>query len=168
MADWIIAPVNKTHDRSQFSCGHKSLDNFLRVLVTQYEKRRLARTYVATEPDSAVVAGYYTISTGGLDPRNLPNSMKKKLPKHQAPTVHLGRLAVDANYRGRRLGETLLLDAIKRAFETGERIGVFGVEVWAIDESANAFYQKYGFVELADHSNHLLLSLKTAELARDG
>lgn len=166
MADWIIAPGNRTHDRSQFSCGHATLDNFLRVLVTQYEKRGLARTHVATEPGAAIVAGYYSICAGGLDPSELPENLKKKLPKHQTPTVHLGRLAVDLNFRGRRLGEFLLMDAIEKAIQLSEGVGVFAVEVWAIDESAGEFYKKYGFIQLLDHANHLLLPIKTAEAAR--
>ncbi len=48
MAEIRIEPFTKAkHDRSSFSCGQPSLDAFLRTLVTQYEKRRLGRTFVA-------------------------------------------------------------------------------------------------------------------------
>jgi hypothetical protein len=33
--------------------------------------------------------------------------------------------------------------------------------VWAIDESARAFYQKYGFEPLLDAPDHLYLTMKT-------
>lgn len=49
MAEIRIEPFNKAkHDRSSFSCGQPSLNAFLRTLVTQYEKRRLGRTFVAS------------------------------------------------------------------------------------------------------------------------
>ena len=50
--DWILARLDKHHDRLSFTCGKGPLDNFLHSLVTQYEKRRLGRTYVATELNS--------------------------------------------------------------------------------------------------------------------
>ncbi len=167
MAEWIISPLSKAHERAGFSCGKAPLDLFLLAHVSQYEKRRLARTYVATEAGSTIVAGYYTLATGSLDASVLPQPLRKKLPNYPIPTIHLGRLAVDTNCRGRRLGETLLLHALKLAHESSERIGIFGVDVWAIDDEAAAFYRKYGFIALEDDPQHLLLSLKTFNRALD-
>ena len=42
------------------------LDAFIRQLVTQYERRRLGRTFVATEAGSARVSGNYTLAAGVL------------------------------------------------------------------------------------------------------
>jgi ribosomal protein S18 acetylase RimI-like enzyme len=163
MAEWIISHLNKDHDRADFSCGKAALDSFLRSHVTQYEKRHLARTYIAMEPGSSMVAGYYTLATGSLDASVLPEAVRKKLPDHPIPTVHLGRLAVDLRYRSRRLGETLLLNALSTALESSKSIGVFGVDVWAIDEDASAFYQRYSFTTLEDDPHHLLLAMRTFE-----
>jgi ribosomal protein S18 acetylase RimI-like enzyme len=163
MPEWTISPLTKIHDRAEFSCGKASLDSFLRSHVTQYEKRRLARTYVATELGSTKVAGYYTLAAGALDASVLPEALRKKLPEHPIPTAHLARLAVDSSYKGKRLGERLLLHALDNALESAKIMGVFGVDVWAIDEQASAFYQKYGFTSLADDPHHLLLATKTIE-----
>jgi CelD/BcsL family acetyltransferase involved in cellulose biosynthesis len=46
MDDWRIERLERTHVRDQFDCGKPSLDDFLRTLVSQYEKRNLGRTYV--------------------------------------------------------------------------------------------------------------------------
>lgn len=165
MAEWAISRLSKAHVRSGFFCGKALLDSFLRLHVSQYEKRHLARTYVATEPESLTVVGYYTLAAGGLDPSLLSESVRKKLPDHSIPTFHLGRLAVDTKWRGQRLGETLLLHACGLALVSSEKVGIFGIDVWAIDEEAAAFYRKYGFVRLEDHPQHLLLSLKTFELS---
>ena len=138
-----------------------ALDAFLQSHVTQYEKRRLARTYIATEPGAMKAAGYYTLAAGSLDVSLLPASERKKLPKHPIPTIHLARLAVDSAHRSQRLGETLLMHALKTALASAEKLGVFAVDVWAIDEEAAAFYRKYGFTALEDDPHHLLLAMNT-------
>jgi ribosomal protein S18 acetylase RimI-like enzyme len=165
MAEWTISHLDATHDRTSFACGKAQLDSFLHSQASQYEKRRLARTYVATAPGSAKVAGFYTLCTGALDATILPEALRKKLPKHQIPTLHLARLAVDINYHGQGLGETLLLHALVAALEISESLGVFAVDVWAIDDEARAFYKKYSFAELDDDPHHLLLPIKTVQAA---
>jgi ribosomal protein S18 acetylase RimI-like enzyme len=162
MAEWSIGPLRAAHERADFSCGKPALDTFLTTLVSQYEKRRLGRTFVATEPEQPRVAGYYTLAAGAFDVSCLPEAARKKLPKHPLPTVHLGRLAVDEAFRGRRLGETLLFHALRAALELSERLGAFAADVRAIDGEAAAFYRKYGFLALEDDPLHLYLPMQTA------
>jgi hypothetical protein len=47
VADWTIEPFGKQHDRAAFTCGRQPLDDFIRTRVSQYEKRRLGKTFVA-------------------------------------------------------------------------------------------------------------------------
>jgi ribosomal protein S18 acetylase RimI-like enzyme len=163
MAEWVIDHLRAAHERADFSCGQPSLDTFLRTLVSQYEKRRLGRTYVATEPGSTRVAGFYTLAASAFSVSCLPASQQKKFPKHPVPTIHLGRLAVDQAFHGRRLGETLLFHALRTAVELSQKLGAFAVDVWAIDDAARAFYQTYGFVPLEDSPRHLYLSMGTVD-----
>jgi GNAT superfamily N-acetyltransferase len=160
MADWVIERLRPNHDRSEFACGKAQLDTFLAVLVSQYEKRRLGRTFVATEPDQARVAGYYTLAAGSLDASCLPAAIRKHLPKHPIPTIHLGRLAVAVAFQGKRLGETLLFHALQRTLELSDDLGAFGVDLWEIDEESRTFYERYGFLALEDPL-HLFLPMKT-------
>jgi GNAT superfamily N-acetyltransferase len=163
MADWTIEPLRAAHERADFSCGQPALDTFLRTLVSQYEKRRLGRTFVATEPGQIRVAGYYTLAAGSMAVSCLSAALRKKLPRHPIPTIHLGRLAVDLAYRGKRLGVTLLMHALHTALELSEKLGAFAVEVWAIDDNARAFYAPIGFTPLDDAPLHLYLPMKTVE-----
>jgi ribosomal protein S18 acetylase RimI-like enzyme len=163
MADWVIEPLNKSHDREPFSCGNDSLDRFLKTLAGQYEKKRLGRTFVATEAGQKRVFGFYTAATGSFSCESLPEADRKRLPRHPVPTAHLGRLAVDLSCRGRRLGETLLFDFLHRALQASADLGIFAVDVWATDEQARAFYLKYGFLTLQDAPLHLYLPLGTVE-----
>lgn len=163
MAEWVIEPFGKKHDRSGFSCGQPALDDFIRTRVSQYEKRRLGKTFVAVVPGSQEVIGYYTIAAGAVSFEHLPAEASRKLPKHPVPAVLLARLAVDQSFKGRGMGEDLLFDALKRSLGLGESLGIHVIEVDAIDDMAVAFYRKYGFMPLTDNPQHLYLPMATVE-----
>ena len=161
MADWRIGRLARSHDRAPFSRGKPPLDDFLRRLATQYEKRNLGRTYVATRPGEARVVGYYTLASGAIAFQDLPEPAARKLPRHPVPVILLARLAVDRAAQGQGLGEALLFDALARCAEVADGLGVHAVEVDAIDQQARAFYEKYGFVPLPDGELHLFLPIAT-------
>ena len=75
----------------------------------------------------------------------------------------LGRLAVDTNFRGQQLGETLLMDALYRSFSLSAQVASTGVVVDAKDDSARAFYRKYGFIDLPRVERRLFLPMATIE-----
>jgi GNAT superfamily N-acetyltransferase len=147
--------------RSAFSCGKPPLDEFIRSLVSQYEKRNLGRTYVAVRPGDPPVFGYFTLASGSVPFVNVPGELAKKLPRHPVPVILLARLAVDQTVQDQRLGEILLLDALDRCANLADNLGVHAVEVQAIDEHARSFYQKYGFAALIDDQLHLILPIAT-------
>jgi ribosomal protein S18 acetylase RimI-like enzyme len=106
------------------------------------------------------VRGYYSISAGAVALENLPEGHRKRLPKYPVPVAHLGRLAVDNSAQGQRLGEFLLVDALRRIQTAADSIGIHAVEVVAIDDAAKGYYLKYGFIELLDDPHHLYISMK--------
>jgi ribosomal protein S18 acetylase RimI-like enzyme len=163
MADRVIERLSSSHDRNDFSCGNDVLDNFLKNLAGQYEKRRLGRTFVAVERGATRVLGFYTSAAGSVAIEVLPAAARKGFPKHAIPTVHLGRLAVDRSCQGKRLGETLLFHFLHTALQASADLGVFAVDVRATDEQASRFYVKYGFAPLDDAPLHLYLPIKTVE-----
>src|SRR5262249_24635726 len=144
MDNWQIERLDRSHERGQFCCGQPILDEFLRNLVNQYEKRKLGRTYVAVLPGERRICGYSTLAAGAIPFDHVPQDTAKKLPRHPLPVALLGRLAVDRTMKGRGLGQELLMDAVRRCLRLSEELGLFAVAVAAIDESAKNFYQKYG------------------------
>jgi len=161
--DWVVEPFGKHHERGGFSCGKSMLDDFIRARVSQYEKRRLGKTFVAVLKGAKNVLGYYTLAAGSVSVEHLPSSASRKLPKHPVPVILLARLAVDRSAQRMRLGEGLLLDALQRSLDLSAGLGVYAVEVKAIDDAAAKFYRKYGFAPLLDDRLHLFLPISTVE-----
>ncbi|MBM4075271.1 MAG: GNAT family N-acetyltransferase [Planctomycetes bacterium] len=158
--EWIIEPFNKAkHDRSSFDCGNFVLNQWLASKVNQYAKKDLARTYVLVHRESNVVKGYYALSNHTVAFDALPEDEVKGLPLIDVPVVLIGRLAVDRSVQGKRLGEFLLLDALRKVEFLANRIGIRAVEVDAADESAKRFYEKYGFIAFVDNPLHLFLPM---------
>jgi GNAT superfamily N-acetyltransferase len=162
-APWTIERLTDAHDRSAFSCGKPPLDDFLKKLAGQYDRRDFARTYVAVVPPDSVVQGYYTLSGGSLDLSALPEAVPKKLPRHPVPVARLGRLAVTQTAQGQNLGKALLLDALRRCCRSSGEVALYAVEVEAIDDAAKGFYLRYGFAPLTDDPLHLYLSMKAVQ-----
>ena len=160
----------KKHDRATFSCEQESLDRYLQEHATQEIKRRVAAVYVLT-PDGKTIAGYYTLSQYAIEAGELPPELVQQLhlPKYdKLPATLLGRLARSRQFKGRGLGELLLMGALKRALEHSRNIASAAVVVDAIDENARAFYRRYGFIDIPNHPNRLFMPMKTvAQLFRD-
>ena len=156
---WDIQRLDPSHDRTAFDCGKPALDDWLKRMAGQHERRDLARVYVAVEGAELRVLGYYALSTHHVTCKSLTDELAKGLPPLDVPVILLGRLAVDKTVQGRGLGEHLLIDALRRADHIAHQVGVRAVEVHAIDDDAQAFYLKYGFVSLRDDWHHLYLPM---------
>jgi len=52
-----------------------------------------------------VIAGYYTLASGSIPIAELPPELARRLPRYPTlPAVRIGRLAVDARFRGQGFG----------------------------------------------------------------
>jgi len=108
------------------------------------------------------VLGYYTLSSHTVRREDLPEPVikKLKLPKYTfIPATLMGRLAVDVQHRGKGIGETLLIDGLKRSCIQTAQIASFAVMVDAKEEALE-FYIRYGFVQLPG-SNRMFLPMST-------
>jgi predicted GNAT family N-acyltransferase len=99
-----------------------------------------------------------------VDLVKLPDDIAKKLPKYpEVPATLLGRLAIDRNFRGQKLGEFLLLDPLYRCLQQSRHVASAAVVVDAKDEAARQFYEHFEFVSLPDNPGRLFLPMKTIE-----
>lgn len=164
-APFQLAPLDTTHDRTGFNSDSEPLNRHLREQVTQDIRRRVAVCFVALA-DGQRIAGYYTLASASLPLSELPDSIGKKLPRYPTvPTVRMGRLAVDQDFKGQGLGGALLADALDRAARA--EIAAFALMVDAKDVAATAFYQHHGFIALPDSPRTLFLPLATVQPSRN-
>jgi len=150
-----IEPLGIEHDRAAFDCEEPVLNDFLKRYARQNDQKGLGRTFVAVRPGDQKIYGYYTISSGSVQLDTIP----EKLPRYPIPVAHLGRLAVDRQAKGQGLGKALLADALKRILAVADQMGVYAVEVFALNEAARDFYIKFGFRPLLDDRQHLYMPM---------
>jgi GNAT superfamily N-acetyltransferase len=155
-------PLGTGHDVSQFANGvHPSLDQWLRERARSSEGLS-ARTYVvctAAEPDRVV--GYFSIAAAVEQRNALPSAKLRRGLPGQVPLLLIGRLAVDAPWRGRGLGSALLADALRRCLAASAIAGVRGVVTHAIDETAIGFYERHGFIRSPLGERVMLMPIET-------
>lgn len=163
MTKFVCETLAKHHDRKAFDCGVPELDEYLRQRAGQDMRRRVAAAFVMVPQDEPRrIAGYYTLSAASIVLDQLPDDIVKKLPRYTAvPAALIGRLARDVNFP--RVGKLLLLDALARSLQHSEEVAAAVVLVDAKDERAHEFYQRHGFVEIAEIPNRLFLPMKTVE-----
>ena len=164
VAEYHFEPLGD-HDRSDFSCGQEPLDRYLREQASQDLKRKLAAVFVlVSRATPRKVAAYYTLSNREIRLAQIPPEIAKKAGRYdRLPVTLLGRMAVDSRYKGHRIGERTLLDALYRSYTASLQVASFAVFVEAIDKNAAAFYRKYGFIDLLDDVLRLFLPMKTIE-----
>jgi predicted GNAT family N-acyltransferase len=157
----MIEPLGKNHDRAAFSCGKEPLDRYLQNQAGQASDKNLAAIFILT-PDGKQIAGYYTLSSYAVKLDEIPQEIARKLTRMQEiPATLLGRLARSIEFRGKRIGEILLANALKRALQNSEHVASWAVVVDAKDEEAVVFYKRYGFIQFPTKPNRLFLPMKT-------
>ena len=150
--------LNSGHKKNEFSCGKEMLDNYLHRQANQDIKRKLSACFVINDQETNLLKGYYTLANNSIPQETIPKKFQKKLPKSYSsiPTTLLGRLAIDNRFQGKGVGKLLLIDALKRSYEISKNIGSFAVVVDPLDEDAENFYYKYGFIKLPDSGKMFL------------
>jgi len=158
----LTEKLNSDHRKKEFSCGKDMLDNYLHKQANQDIKRKLSACFVLNDHETDLVKGYYTLASNSLAQNLIPVEFQKKLPSSykSIPTTLLGRLAIDNRFQKRGIGKLLLIDALRRSYEISKSIGSFAVVVDPIDEDAERFYNKYGFIKLPD-SGKMFLPMNT-------
>lgn len=146
------------HDRNRFNCGIDALNNYLKVMASQQNKKDNTRTFVLEDKANPQhIVGFYTLTMTPIDMQNLPVSLQKK---HQSSTSGglIARLAVDERYKGQKIGEWLLVDALKKLLQASDAVG-FPVVIVDAKDGAKGFYQKYGFRCFEDNEHKLFITI---------
>ena len=135
------------HRRDEFACESPELTDFLRTRARKEMKARASACLILVPlADRGRIAGFYTLSATSLELRKVPDELARKLPRYPSlPATLLGRLARDLAFKGQGLGNLLMVDALKRAYENSTVIGSVAVVVEPKDDQAAGFYGEFGF-----------------------
>lgn len=140
-----------------FDCGEPSLDEWLRKRALGNQASGASRTFVVLDGTRRVI-GFYALAAGAVSHETATSSIRRNMPD-PVPVLVLGRLAVDRQAQGMRLGAALLQDAVKRSMSVAANAGVRALLVHALNEEAKAFYEHYGFQSSTLHPMTLMLRL---------
>lgn len=154
------ALLTDDHVVNSFDCGVEALNTFLKSHALQNQRNNSARTFVSVRTGSREVAGFYTLCAASVEFEQTPERIRKGLARHEVPLVLLARLAVDSGCKGQGLGASLLQDAFFRFMKVQEVVGARALLAHAKDESAKAFYEKWGFVSTEGLPLHLYILTK--------
>jgi predicted N-acetyltransferase YhbS len=156
----VPRPINETDDVAEFACGEPTLDDYLRTRALANHFGGASRCYV-TCLDGRIV-GYYAMAAGAVSHSDSAGKFRRNMPD-PIPVILLSRLAVDLKHQGGGLGASLLRDAIARAVQAAEQIGVRAILVHALHDEARDFYARYDFEASPTDPLHLMLLIKDAK-----
>jgi hypothetical protein len=160
--NFLTSLLAKQHKREFFDCGNESLTRYLKQQASQDIKRNLALCFVTASPENRIT-GYYTLSNASIPKDQLPIAVQSKLRYKDVPVTLLGRLARDLSMRNTGLGESLLMDALYRSYLASKGTsGSVAVVTDPIDDAAEGFYLRYGFVRL-EGSRRMFIMMATIE-----
>ena len=154
-----LTPAHKT---DTFQSGVAVLDDWLKRRALHNEREGASRTYVVCAEGQVV--GYFSLATGSVTGTEVPGRVRRNMPD-PIPVMILGRLAVDRAWHGRKLGQSLLSDAIRRTLAVADVAGIRAILLHAISPEAKRFYERYGFQECPEKPMTLVLMLRDARAA---
>ena len=166
-AGYRLEPLRSTHRRAAFRSGQAQVDDWLARSALQAQGKHLSATKVLVGPADSL-AGFYTLATAQVDFKDLPPEIMRQLPRRALPVAVLAWLGVDQNHQGQGLGARLLAQALRDCYEAGLTFAIIAVVLDCIDDSAKAFYGRWGFRELPGHTNRLYLSWAELEAMATG
>ncbi len=157
-------PLGPTQDRTAFTCGVESLDDYLKTQASQDVRRKANAVFVLTrvaEPQR--ILGSFTLCATSLAQGDVPEGARRHVPRYPLVSATLiGRLAIASDHHGRGLGGILLARALRASYDSAATVGSSMVVVDAIDERAAAFYEAHGFTRLPE-SLRLVIAMRTIE-----
>ena len=154
------------HDRADFSCGTKRIDNFLHLTAKKHQKGDFTRVWVACRADTSRVVGFYSMNAHSLESGELPASFARNAPRHGGiPAIYLSMIGVDQSMQGKGLGSILMADAMKRVALISGDVGVAALVLDVLDDDARdrriEFYKRLGFISLPSRPERMFIPTAT-------
>jgi GNAT superfamily N-acetyltransferase len=154
-------PLTAAHDLTEFSCGHPSLDRWLKTRALSNQEKGFTAVIVVHEANRVI--GYYGLAPTAILPSILPRSIRTGQPPDPVPCLLLGQLATDQNWIGKGIATGLLKHALQRCVAAADLVGGRALIVNAVDIDAAQFWKRRGFLPSKD--DPLVLFRSIADIA---
>ena len=109
------------------------------------------------------VVGYYGLAPSGIVTAGVPRAIRTGQPPQPLPVILLGQIAVDQSRSGLGIGAGLLKHALTRCVVAARLIGGRAVVVNAVDDDAERYWKKHGFIPAKNDSRTLFRAIKDIE-----
>lgn len=156
------------HDRDSFDCGESELNTFIQTQAAKHMQAGISRTMVlpGTAPllnQKYPICAFYSVAPSSICRETLPAALAKKLPHYPVPIFLLAQLAVHKEFHGSGLGKVSLIKALEYLWNVNAHMRAYAVVVDCLTDSAQAFYEKFGFQVLCEQHGRvrMFLPMKT-------
>jgi ribosomal protein S18 acetylase RimI-like enzyme len=143
--------------RKKFDSGESSLNNYLQNHARQSDKQNISRPWILIDDKNNLIAGFITLSNTSIEKMEIVDQFKTNI--NPVPSLLIGRLAIDLNYRKQGLGEKLLMFAFEKAREINKISALQAIVVDTLNEDAQTFYERFSFKKIGS-SNKMMISMK--------
>jgi hypothetical protein len=113
--EWLEAV--KDFDCGSENCNFEKLNIFLKEDALKYNRDNLSRTNIYVKDGACKV--YYSLAMASIK-KPKANAKEEEKPLRDIPALFLTRLAVDKNYQSKDLGDAVLNNIVKQAYENKE------------------------------------------------
>ncbi len=158
------------HDRESFDCGASELNVFIQTQAAKHMQAGISRTMVLPSKERLsnqkyLICSFYSVAPSSICRETLPAQLSKKLPHYPIPVFLLAQLAVHKAFHGSGLGKVTLVKALEFLWGVNAHMRAYAIVVDCLTDSAQMFYQKFGFEILCEHNGRtrLFISMKTVE-----
>lgn len=161
--NYYFENLNEKHDLSDFDCGDKDLNDFLKNDALAQQNARLNVTKLIMCDGNII--GFTSILTDGIMIKKIRNEkvkleIKEKLNinsnKKSISAVKIGRLAIDKKYARKGLGSHILNNILKNLKDISEKeVGFRFIIVEGYAKAFNFYVTKNGFEHLKNDENDI-------------
>jgi hypothetical protein len=163
----VIEPLDSIYERGAFSCQSTPLiQNYCRNNALKDHNLYKVRVYVAHQPGSNRVIGYYSLTLTSLTPAEVSEEANKKFERvDSVPAIYLALLGVCDSSAGCKIGKKLTAHAIERALDISELAGAYAITLDALDDEVARMYGDLGFESFAEGERKMFMPLSVARTA---
>lgn len=159
-----LAATKITHIQSKgcmekFSCGVREIDKWAKDKAWKYHDRGRAKVFVAKQDNRPTTLGFFSLSFSTENSSKLAKADDRDAWKDGAPLMYIDYLAVQSAMQCQRLGELMLVDALRRAHQVSHNVAFYGVALRSLNERTTKLYDKFGFKVAPDEDQHPLMIL---------